>query len=207
MPIELPRFASTDCLSLTACGDLHTEDPQILGKLKELKTRIVDYEPESGKKVFLRGYFGGRSGTHLHIDCRLSSYFRPNDQPETNGTLSEVLSDIALFEGISAYVSVVGCFEVEIAELPDQGMIRTLSKQQNSGDITIRLAGGRIALTGAPIEEIEWDVLSDGKRARIIVNGELREVVDEKYLMRLMEWIENQYQLFVKGRTSASTKD
>ena len=200
MSIELPDFKDTQCVWVRACGQVESEGPSLVEILKKENTFIASYEAH-GKKAFLRVCTGGPTKQHLHVDCTLSSCFQEGSLPKENKELSEVIAFISSFLGISASIGVTGVFDVPLEDLPEQGLIRSLSMEKRTGDISIKLTGAQFTIKGAPIENVEWEIPNDKDQVRIAIYGHRSDTIDEEYLMRVFNWIESQYQLFIKGKT------
>ena len=200
MPIKLPPFTDTQCVSLTVCGEVRSEDPRILVSLKEQRTLIASYDA-AGKKAHVRVHTGGVKGRHLHIDCVLSSYFAQSKQPAESNTLEDVLKFLSQFEGSEIDVGIAGSFELDLEALPERGIIRSLSREERTGDIAIRLTGGRLSVTGAPIDTLRWTLTDDERRILVCVHGNHSEHLDDGYLLRGLQWAEKHFELFVRGHT------
>ncbi len=200
MSIELPDFKDTQCVWVRACGQVETEDPSLVEILEKENTFIASYEAH-GKKAFLRVYTGGPTKQHLHIDCALSTIFRKDRLPETTNELDEIISIVSNFIGKKISIGVMGVFKLSLDELPEHGLIRSLSTEERTVDISIKLVGGNFEITGAPIQHVEWQIEDDTNRVRISIGGEKSETINERYLLNVLEWIEIQYNLFIKGKT------
>ena len=200
MSIKLPDFKDTQCVWVRACGQVETEDPSLIEILKKENAFIASYETH-GKKAFLRVYTGGPTQQHLHVDCALSTIFPKNRLPKTTNELNDVISIVSNFIGKKISLGVMGVFRISLDELPEHGLIRSLSTEERTGDISIKLVGGDFEITGAPIQHVKWQIEDDTNRVRISINGEKFETINERYLLSVLEWIEIQYNLLIKGKT------
>lgn len=200
MLIKLPDFKDTQCVWVRACGQIETEDPYLIEILGKKNTYIASYEAH-GKKAFLRVLTGRLTKQHLHIDCALSTIFNKNHQPKTTNEVDDVISIVSNFIGKKISIGVMGTFELSLNELPEYGLLRSLSTEERTGDISIKLVGGDFEITGAPIQHVKWQIEDDVNRVKISIDGEKSETIDERYLLNIFEWIEIQYNLFVKGQT------
>ncbi len=200
MKIKLPQFKNTQCVLITACGEVETEDHALQDILNKKSPMIATYSA-ANERAFLRlgGY--GSEEKHIHIDCAVSSFFRSDRIPEPSCDLDELLELISKFNGVKISIIASGVFDVQLEELPEQGLIRSLLKEVHTGDMSIKLAGANFEITGAPVEELRWYIRPDGKQVRITLNGDISETIDEHYLLRVYDWIESQFMLFVKGKS------
>jgi hypothetical protein len=186
---------------MTACGRIETEDESLRKALKENRTMVASYQVGS-QTAYLRARTGDPTGRHLHLDCALASYFPEGRVPKAPDEKDDVLALVAQFTGAEALVGVIGVFDLPIEELPEPGLIRSLSAEARSGDISVRLTGGKFTFKGAPIENIRWDISSDPERVRVVVSAEKRDKVDDRYLTRVLDWVGSQFRLFVEGQSA-----
>lgn len=200
MKIKLPQFKNTQCVLITACGEIETEDHALQGILSKKAPVIAAYS-SANEKAFLKvGRFGSEE-KHLHIDCAVSSFFRSDRIPKPSCDLDELLELLAKFDGVKISIMALGVFNVQLEDIPEQGLIRSLLKEMRTGDMSFKLSGANFEFTGTPVEELKWQILPDGKQVRITLNGDISETIDEQYLLRVYDWIESQFTLFVKGKS------
>jgi len=200
MGIELPTFENSYGLLLTACGRLRDEEIRTKGKRREERTKVARYYTASGT-AFVRASLGYKQIPHLHVDCVLRKYFPKDRIPKVTHKKAEVLKIIERVLGTTIELSIVGCFKVPMTELPEGGIIHSLSVEQKTVDVSIRLTGGSYTLTGAPVKEIHWRELQEGKRlVHVRIKGEKTSKVSEAYLREMWDWINDQFSLFVLGK-------
>lgn len=201
MGIELPTFENSRCLLLTACGKLRTNELRTKGSLRAEDPKVARYLTSAGTAL-VRAWLAGKPVKYLHVDCALREFFPKNKVPKATHKKDEVLKIIESVLGTDIDVSIVGCFEVPIIELPESGIIRSLSLEQKTVDVSIKLTGGSFSLTGVPVKKIDWGELEDGKRAvHVQIEGERASRVSEAYLREMWDWINDQFSLFVLGKT------
>lgn len=205
MVIELPKFENSSCLMLTACGELRTRDLRNKGSLRSKDPKVARYKTKSGT-AFVRAWLAGKPVRYLHVDCALRKFFPEDKIPKTTHKKADVLKIIDSVIGSEIDMSITGCFEVPINKLPERSIIRSLSVEQKAGDMSIRLTGGIYALTGAPVKEVHWRELKERKRTiDIRIKGENTSMVSESYLNEMWDWINDQFSLFVLGKTKNGT--
>ena len=200
MPIQIPRFEKKNCLAVTACGRLKGEGLPGRGKIREEKPRVARYQTKSGT-AFVRAWLGGRAKRHLHVDCALQTFFGTRQRPKATHKKAEVLKVVEGAIGAQIDVSLRGCFEVPLAELPERGIIRSLAREQKTLDMSIRLTGGSLSLTGAPIKKVHWTELKDNNAlVSVTIEGERTATVSERYMCEMWEWINDEFSLFILGK-------
>ena len=200
MAIALPDFKGGHCQLVTACGELLGSTAQSKS-LRKAKLQVARYRTSSGTAL-VRAWIEGKGNTrYLHVDCALREYFPKGLIPKITHKKAEVTRIIERVVGRDIDVSIVGCFEVPMAKLPEGGIIRLLSEEQKTTSISMKMTQGTFSLTGAPIKRIEWRESKDKKRLlNVIIEGDIRSTVSEKHMCEMWEWIEKQFKLFVLGQ-------
>ncbi|UCH63283.1 MAG: hypothetical protein JSU77_02180 [Fidelibacterota bacterium] len=201
MPLELPSFINTKCVGITACATIELEDNELAEGLKDPMEMTALYEID-GKAVIIHVHTGKAGESHLHIDCVLSSYYDEEPKQKEMNTIDEVSAFILKLAGSSVAIGTIGGFIVPLNELPEHGTIRSLSAEKRTGDMSITLTGAKLAITGAPIERVEWEIFENKEHVFIAIYSNKAEILDEQYLTRVAEWVEAQFYLFIKGQTS-----
>ncbi len=158
--------------------------------------------------VYLRISSGGKSGKHLHIDFALDSFFPKGEKPKATHKKAEITALLNEAIGATVDVGVIGYFKLPIEELPERGLVRSLYTEQKTGGIAIKLVGGQLTITGAPVRYISWSVIKDGKKIGLRIEAEKKGIVeiDEMYLQSQLDWINNQFRLFVLTRGEYADK-
>ena len=202
MRIELPKFENTSCRILTVCGELKSEQILPVKALPAEKALVARYQTAQGMAL-LRVWQGGESGRHLHIDCALRTFFRGEHVPKATDKKDDVLRILKKVLGAEIDVHIHAAFDVQLVELPEGGLIRSLSTAQKAADISVKLTDGTFLLTGAPVKQIHWRVrhVRQRRRALVRIEAERRTTISESYLSDSLEWINEQFLLFVLGKT------
>ena len=200
MSIELPKFDKGYCIALTACGRLKSIDHSQKKKHKD-DEKITRYRTSKGM-AFLRVCRSGKKMDHLHIDSVLPILFRGTFQPKSNCKKAEGLEVIKSVFTTEIESSITAHFDVPLLELPSNGMIRSLSGEQKSVDMSFKLTTAELNITGAPFDRIRWNIFKkEGINfVRILMRGHQSFIVSEKYLSECWDWINKQFSIFMFGR-------
>lgn len=202
MNIKFPEFKSPECLYIATCGricDMHSER---CDALQNLPFKVANYDTRRGR-AFVRVTARGDLKDRLHVDCALGEYFGSGKLPVATGPLDEINDSLTEFLNLEFESSVTACFQVRLDTLPERGYIRSLSREERSGDISVGLTGGRVSISGAPIEYVEWFLDEDRANVRVFLEGAITDKFDEMLLPRLSNWAEKQFNLFVRDRSDA----
>lgn len=199
MLILLPRFENSYALLITACGRLKS-NKTVGSKVKAQKARVARYQTAAGR-AFLRAWLNNKSEKFLHVDCALHKFFPKSKLPKVTHRKEEVLRIINSALGIGIDVNIRACFIVPMSQLPESGVIRSMSVEQKTVDVSITLAGASLSLTGTPVRRIDWHQLEDKKgHVYVRLEGEITTTVSEEYLCEIWSWINSQFCLFVLGK-------
>jgi hypothetical protein len=202
MPITLPDLKNTHCVSLTACGEMETTDRALIKWLKKDKRSVADLT-KSGAKTYIRVSLGDYTGKHFHVDVTKQSHFPKKAIPASSITIDEIQKKFERLIGKEVVVDLKGRFEIKISELPEGGIIKSLLFQTQLGDVGIKLKGARLSIKGAPVNEITWQTLTDGKTIGVIIETEnLKTTVTESYLTSALDMLEKALKVFVLGKIS-----
>jgi hypothetical protein len=198
--VNLPLFLNTRCKSITLCGLIRSKDKPVAELLSKTRDMVASYRTEAGR-VYLRIITKEKPGSRLHIDCATRDSFPKGRAPKTSHTKSEILNLLDGIVGSEAEVGVVGRFLVSLDEMPEHGLIRSLSSLETKRDgVGIRLTGGALSISGTPVGRIRWSILSGGKEANVEVAAERSLTVKEDYLEETLGWMEEQFQHLVLER-------
>lgn len=201
MPITLPLFGNTSCRALTVCGRIKEPKHPMVSVLPAREPLVAAYRG-ADEKVYLRVLPGGKKHTHLHVDCALQGFFPKDHAPKTNTTKDKLLAVLEKAVGLTLDAEICGEFLVPLADLPEQGLIRSLSAEQKTADLSARLTSGECKIEGAPVRRMFWSIRDEQKDVFIRIEANREEKVDDQYLVRSLEWIEKQFTLFVLGKTA-----
>lgn len=199
MAIELPKFEKTYGVMLTACGQLKGRTSKIKALCERKKPRVARYRSATGT-AFVRSRLVNKGGLYLHVDCVQGKVL--STKPKVTHKKTEVLEIIEAVRGLEIEAGIIGRFEVPLAKLPETGLVRALSTERRISDMSVKLKGAAVSLTGTPIKNIYWDIQGKKEKQMVRVRMQAERVVnvDDKYLSESWNWIEEQFLLFVLGR-------
>lgn len=206
MALKFPSLKKTNCLALTVCGEVLSEATEGSDAFKNKKPMIASTRID-GQGAFVRLGAGGEDGTHLHIDCLAKDHLSKKSYPETNAKKTDIANAVQVFEGAEINARVSALILWPLDKLPESSIINTLSAKQQSGEIAIKLTSGTIEVKGAPIEEVEWTLDEEENQAYISIEGRCKETVDDGYIARRLDWIVEQFNLFVLGKANHATSN
>jgi hypothetical protein len=201
MGIELPRLEKTACKLLTACGRIQNPAGQLLKVMKRHHKLVARYRA-GGVGAYVRVMLCGKSGDHLHIDCALEEFFRQGESmkpPKATHPKSKVLRLLQEAVGSRIDVLVSGVFLLDLENLPQRGFIRSLMATQGSTGLTMKLTGGNLSITGAPITNIRWSLKQDQSHVLVDLKGRRSVQVEGCYLQESLNWLNEQMVFFVLG--------
>jgi hypothetical protein len=200
MAITLPNLEKAACVNLTICGQI--QEGAAVCKQVLSKTQSMVAKMQTGARTaYLRVIPYGMGG-HLHVDFALSEFFARRKMPTVTNTKSEVLDLIEKCAGATVKAVVTGSFRMRLTELPEKGVIRSLSTESGSAGMRLRLTAGTLSLSGAPIRQIRWSLgrtESDEGQVTVHIEAEKSLVVSGDYLAEALAWIESQKNLFLLG--------
>jgi len=201
MAIELPKFENTYGVMLTACGQLKGQASKIKALCERKKPRVARYISAAGT-AFVRSRLAivNKGGIYLHVDCVQGKVF--STKPKVTHKKTEVLEIIEAVRGLEIEAGIIARFEVPIAKLPETGLVRALSTERRISDMSVKLKGAAVSITGTPIKNIDWGIHEKKKKQIVHVRMRAERVVkvDDKYLSESWNWIDEQFLLFVLGR-------
>jgi hypothetical protein len=98
--------------------------------------------------------------------------------------------------------NIEACFEVPFFKIPGNSMIRLLSGEQKSVDMSLRLTTAELTLTGAPLDKVQWSIRKTKTKdiVHIIMRGNATLTLSETYLSECCDWINKQFHSFIFGR-------
>jgi hypothetical protein len=199
MAIKLPEFKGSHWRLLTLCGQLRAGDKALMDWVKKQKTLVTSYE-EARKTVFLRSIMGGKSGKHVHIDVAHSDCFQDEDAPKVNQSVEAFQKQFDRIMGLEITVGFIASFAVKASELPERGMVRSMAIETKTGNLTIKMEGGRYSLSGAPINGVQWSRVEDSETFRIKIEAQRSLTVGESYLVDQFVWGEQMLNTFILGK-------
>ena len=200
--VNLPLFVNTRCKSLTLCGLVRSKDKRAVELLGKSQKMIASYRVEAGR-AYATLITRERPGLRLHLDFATQDVFPRSRAPKPTHTKNDILRFLDAVVGSEAEVDVFGRFLVSVDELPEQGLIRSLSALEVKRDgVGMRLTGGTLSISGAPVGRIRWSILSGGKEATVEVQAEKSVIIKEGYLEEVLVWVEDQFEHFILERSA-----
>ncbi len=199
--MRLPSFEYTACRNITLCGRIMVPDHALQKPLPDAEPLVAAYRA-AGQKVFFRVLPGGKEHTHLHVDCAVQGYFAKHRTPKTNTTKTKLLSILRQAMGSRLDVAVAGGFIVPLSDLPEQGLIRSLSAGQRKGGLSARLTSGACIIEGASIQHMSWYIEDEQQNVFVNIKARREFEVDEHYIEQSLHWIEEQFRLVVLGEVA-----
>jgi hypothetical protein len=199
MSIILPDFKDRKCLEVSICGFI--SEPDYVQKVEVLpleKLLIATYE-RSGQKVFARMVppfpLDEDKDVHIHIELDPAS---GKSQPRVNCSIDDILNRLDTFVGQKINIRVAGTFRTNLAELPS--FIRPLLMEYGDpGKVQVRMTGGTLAVQGAPIQRISWQLLDKEGGARITLEARTEVNLSESYLVDQLDMLESAFNSFIVG--------
>jgi len=206
MPLKLPDFRRTHCVSIVAGGMIESANAELLKWMKAEKPMIAACGSRSGK-LFFRAHFGGnKAGNHLHIDVSKASFYSDKFKPPHVAAPEQVQKKLERFMGKGITTDLRGLFEIKLSELPEGGIIRSLFFKTQTGNVSIKVSGARFVITGAPINAISWQALPNEKIGVILESENLKTTVSEDYLTKTLSTLEEALNVFVLGKVPNAQK-
>ncbi len=201
MQIKLPALSVDNCLAFTACGEIKSDVSSVSEALKVDREFVVHYQ-QGRDDIFLRLQTGQGEKDHIHIDCALPAFFPEGKIPKATNSVEELQDLFSIFEGLEVSVGIMAEFAVLYEKLPDDGLVRSLSKEVSVDNITIQLRGADYKLTGTPLDKIEWRLMGDDTNVRVNITASIKERFNVDYLENLFSWLQNQFNKVVLGAKS-----
>lgn len=198
MPLKLPDFKSSHCVSVTVCGEIKSADRATAKWLRREKTRIGIANTGAGK-AYLRVAFGGYSGRHLHVDVTKASLFKKPFRPSELSSAEAIQKKLDRLIGEDVKSDLIGRFDIRLNELPDGGIIRSLFFETQTGDVAIKVNGASLSITGAPINSIRWKRLSNETIGVTLETENVETAISESYLTSALDRLEAALNVFVLG--------
>ena len=148
-----------------------------------------------------RFFLGDYTGKHFHVDVTKQSSFPKKAIACIRLTVDQIQKKFEPLIGKEVKVDLRGMFEIEIGELPDSGIIKSLNFQTQLGDVAIKMKGAKFSIKGAPVNEITWLTLVEGKKIGVVIEAEnFKTTITESYLTSALTTLGNALKVFVLGR-------
>ena len=194
MKFNFPSFGDTECVCLSVCGRLVTDEREIIDWLRTQETLEARYQ-RSGRTGYVRVVCGGKHGNHLHVDIAPLDYFAGHPPSATNkiGQVRETLDRLAGYD-ISLWAK--GTYFIIPNKLPP--FIQTAIKEATRvKDVSIRTTGGVLSVTGAPIDTIRWWLQEDEGNVRVGLEARMKTTLDGEYLETCLGVLDSAFEAFV----------
>jgi hypothetical protein len=195
MPIVLPTFTNVYCQQLTACSRVLTKDKTLL-QLFEKEPTMITVATQAKKKLFIR--VGLDEGAHFHVDIATRSYFGARNVPKPTHNWETVQKFWIRFLNQKIKLRGVGYYRVPIADIPEPGLIKSVSIESKSGDVGLKLTAGTITLSGAPIQQLRWSLKNEGKKVVVELETRREQVLSEVYLLDALKTVDDAFRVFVR---------
>jgi hypothetical protein len=206
MKIKLPDLRAHNCLALSACGEVKSDDPNVIKYFKKQKQKWKYFRLRSGGKTIFASACIGESkkgGMHCHVDLATPAFMHKSEGITASTKSSDLLLLLSPLFGRSISIMVSCVFEIPINRLPP--VIESTRKLHgSSGGVQIKMTRGTLAVTGAPIEKIEWGTLDD-ENVGIGLSARLKSTVSESYLADAFESMQNGFMAFIRGGEDLGT--
>ncbi|MBI4659487.1 MAG: hypothetical protein HY735_11660 [Verrucomicrobia bacterium] len=194
MTFALPEIEKAGCQSFTACGRVVTRDKS-LRKFFSQKQPLIAAVKHGRFRRFVRLCFN--EGGHLHFDIATPAFFRGPWKPKLTRTWTQIQVSLSPFVGQKIDLRGVGVFLLPLDRLPESSLLRTLSVESKTPRASMKLTGGTLSVTGAPIQRITWSLESEGKRVEVRLRSTVEVTVSGTYLVELFELLKESLQIFV----------
>lgn len=199
MPFIVPDFKETWCMGIAACGDLDTEDDDVLELIERHAhtTYFASYKIDGGEAV-LRLSLGGEGDRHVHLDAFKRELF-PDEGRRDLRPLEELTDYLDRLNGQEIRGRTYGRTVLAINELPIDGIIVSTLYERQEEEVSIRTSDVRFDINGAPVRSMGWSLTENGKKIIIDIESSLSETIKEDYLSNKLSLIESAFRIFVMG--------
>jgi hypothetical protein len=137
-------------------------------------------------------------GSALHIDVAKPEHFRGH-VPTPNTTFTKIQSALRPLIGQQVDAQILATYRIPTAELPPSGLIRLMSVESKWGDFTMRLTGGTLELTGAPLSSLKWYQRKRGEVTIITIDARRSLTLDDQYFHRALDTVDPLLKQFAVG--------
>lgn len=184
MPIILPDL-NRNCRDLTFCGCVYASAYSGTAQLpaQSEKSLVAEYSGSS-ERMFARLMIpfprDDDGDFHIHVDLTRSKKVTPN------ASVEDIVTRLEPFIGQKADLVMKGTFRV--AELHST-LLRPMVAEYRVGDVQVRMTGGTVAVTGAPVQTISWQI-EDDSSASIEMRIRTDKVLTESYIVDGLDLLE-----------------
>jgi hypothetical protein len=194
MMLELPQLVPTRCVLLSAYAELEENDPRLDRYGDEPLLRIATVDVEGGRLYVQLEIVKKQRQVRIDVaNARILS-----DQPDAEpDKFQEICGYLQEFRDVQIKLESDALFEVKQSELP--GMIRSTLVETTVQDVSLKMTGGTITVTGAPVHRMQW-WLFETASARIRLFASAQAVISEHYLRETFSLLNNAFIALVLGR-------
>jgi hypothetical protein len=201
MTIVLPELEKAGCLEFTACSQVL--DKAVLQRFSDKASQVA--VARCGRlKRFVR--LGVSKGGHLHLDVATPAYFAGGQLPKPTHSWAQIQGRLSPFQEERIRVRTVGLFSVPLDRLPESGLIKLLSLESKTPAVSIKLTGGTLSVTGAPIQRISWTVGKNAKQIEVRLQTTQNGTVSEMFLTDLFKLLNDSLHALVLGDDKRSNR-
>jgi hypothetical protein len=194
MPIALPQFKRREILQLTVCCRLDLDPAKPIKLPKENRVMIAEAK-DGSNRMFIR-LASGPDG-HLHADIARREYFKSNKFPTTTHDWDQVKTEWNRFIGQNALVRGSGLYRLQTTRLPEGGIIRFMSVESSSSAVSMKLTGATLAVTGAPIQKLNWKFREKGTKVDVELEFRDTKSISDLYLQDAEARVNEAFELFI----------
>jgi hypothetical protein len=200
---RFPDLTPSGCKVLIVCGK--TEDSEAVSKMKNLKNLAAVYRT-GGHPAHVRAVFetNGKYG-HLHLELVSKEYWDKAGDPKAVDKIADIQTTLEKLQGITLRADVDGYFAVPLNDLPP--FIRSATEEVRVRGVSIKMTKGTLALSGAPIEEIEWRTAPSKQEALIILHSNKAVQITPDFLINALSIIAPAFSVLIQGRRADAGKD
>lgn len=196
MGLAVPSLTGAGCVFLTACSEVETDDPTVLDVLRGGDWFASRIGPETDIR-YVRVGFGQATGKHLHIDVVSQAYFESRGY-ETDKTQDDLDRALAPLLGSGVDLTVEGEFDVPLNN--DLPAVIEMTRQitVDHAGVRIKMTGGRLSVTGAPVKVISWRVSEARRQVRITLEANKKTIINESYLVDALAVVKTALDAFIR---------
>jgi len=193
MSFVLPSLEKECCLRFTVCS--HVMRPR--ASVKRLFSKDSEMIAKNDSGYFIRLAVG--TGRHVHVDVARPAFFTDSETqtPKTDCSWPQLQKALGHFVGEKVEARVSGFFLLPINNLSGSEFVKLLSVETKIASFSIKLTGGTLTLSGAPINRIRWNLRKGGKEMVFDLRSVFAGALDEAYLVDLFNTLVSSFRLFI----------
>jgi hypothetical protein len=165
--------------------------------MKKAGPLVAMARPSSGS-IYVVLIIGGPKDNHFHVEVATAEYTHKRlgespDKPPSK--MADIRRAFQRVRGERAVVFINAGFELNPEQFPS--IITSTLVEAKYGDVRMQTTGGRIDVTGAPIERIIWSKQRDADRARVNVRARKSVVLNDNYLVDALDFVSTAFNAIV----------